>query len=444
MVKILEFLINHVVFIMLEGGTLLFLFLYLLDRLDFLRTNWLKSLLYVMMYLILSYFLIDHRDLPLPVFYIIFSSLLLSHLTNTGLSISFIVNLISYLVYGIAEMAVSIPVLALLDLSFNTAMQDGILQMKVLLIIRPLQTALIYLITRLPLKSKLFHKKGIQMNKSSTAYHLFILFLMSVFYSNLTKYMQDTKVLVASGLIFASVVILGILDTSERIKLMDIKNQLSLQQEYSRNMEFIVDAVRKEKHDYKNHISTLIALCTIGDADTIDRIRTYAQKLTSNEFQSGFHFYNTGNKYLDGLLAMKKHTADQKEIHFEVDVEMSLSNLHVDDVDLTTIVGNIVDNAFDAVMTNPPDKMKIVALSIYAEDNKCYIAVSNNGSEIAEPHKRHIFDYKYSTKNKAAGERGYGLYIVRDLTMKNNGEVTFHSNELETEFLISFRMDGVA
>ena len=218
---------------------------------------------------------------------------------------------------------------------------------------------------------------------------------------------------------------------------MDIENKLLLQKEYSKNMEQIVDAVRKERHDFNNHISTLLALCTMPGSGAADRIRAYAQKLTNNQEQKGTHLY--GNKYLDGLLSVKNNRAINKGIHFEVDVVTTLENVSVDDVDLTSIVGNILDNAFDAVLMNPPEKKKIVSLSIFDEDNRCCISISNNGIEIPEKHKKHIFDYKYSTKKKAEGERGYGLYIVKELITRNKGEITFHSNEFETEFLIAFQ-----
>ena len=87
-------------------------------------------------------------------------------------------------------------------------------------------------------------------------------------------------------------------------------------------------------------------------------------------------------------------------------------------------------------MMNPPDKKKIVSLSVFEEDDQCCISISNNGSKIPEVHQKHIFEYKYSTKDKLEGERGYGLYIVNELTQRNQGVISFRSDEYETEFLL--------
>ena len=437
----MEFILNRVIFIILEGAILLFLLLYLLGKLEFWRTDTLKAAAYIALYYILSIFLFNYRGLPITFFYIVFSILIFSYLTRTNLYLSIAVNIIVFLIYGITEMISSIIVLYFMGVPFTTAMGDDFTQMKALIFIRPIQTAMIYIATRFRVNLNYLQKSFSPKDTSSTSFLLLILFFMSVFYSNGTKYINDLGVLLSSGLMFLSVILLGILDTRERIKLINIENQLKLQQEYSRNMELIVDAVRKEKHDYKNHISTLVALCTMNEPEVLSRVKAYALKLTENINSSGFHFYNTGNKYLDGLLAVKNNIAADSDIIFEVDTETTLDsmNISVDDVDLTTIVGNIVDNAFDAVMTNPEDRKKIVSLSIYEEDGKCYISVSNNGPEIPDVHKKHIFEYKYSTKAKSSGERGYGLYIVRELILKNHGEITFRTNEFETEFLISFK-----
>ncbi|HHY82529.1 MAG TPA: hypothetical protein GX505_07605 [Clostridiales bacterium] len=303
--EILEFILNRIILIVLESAILLFLLLHILGKLDFLRTDFLKAMSFILLYLILSNFLFNYRDLPLTLFYIAFSILLLSYLTKTNLYLSIAVNIIAFLIYGITETFSSFVVLSFMGVPFSEAMNDQFIQMQALIFIRPIQIGLILLVTRFQINTSSLQKSFSSKDTSSTAYFLLILFFMSVFFSNGIKYIKNLGVLLSSGMMFLGVILLGLLDTRERIKLMNIENQLKLQQEYSRNMELIVDAVRKEKHDYKNHISTLVALCTMREPEALERVRTYALKLTENINSSGFHFYNTGNKYLDGLLAVK-------------------------------------------------------------------------------------------------------------------------------------------
>ncbi|HHU48520.1 MAG TPA: GHKL domain-containing protein [Clostridiales bacterium] len=437
----LEFILNNIFFVLLEGATLLILFLIIMDRLSFLQTYWMESLFFIICYLILHQLVSNLDRLPLTLFYFIYCILALAYLTKTSLYSSILANIIAFIIYEAIEVAVSLPVLCFMGCSVPDIKNDSLLLMKTMFIIRPIQIIITLLLTRFHIMPRLFRNKLHKKSNSSVTYYMLIVFFMAVYFIYMFRHVDDIAVLLTSGILFLTVILLSFLDKKERIKLVDIENKFILQEEYSRNMERIVDAVRKEKHDFKNHISTLIALCSMPEAGAYaaDKVKAYAQKLAKNEDLSGLHFYNTGNKYLDGLLSVKNNLAISKGIHFEVNVETTLEMISVDDVDLTSIVGNILDNAFDAVLMNPPEKKKIVSLLIFSEGNKCFISISNNGSEIPEKHKKHIFDYKYSTKEKAEGKRGYGLYIVKELVSRNKGEISFHSNEFETEFFVAFQ-----
>ena len=435
---LLLFLLNDVIFVALEGATLLYLFLYVLGDLDFFRKSPVKAIFFIVLYLVVGHVFALYREFPITLLYVLFCWLVLAYLTKTNLYLSAIASVIVFLIYGVTEVVTSIPVLAVMDLPFPAALGNRGMQAKALLVIRPIQIALIFLVTRFRFNTSFFQSQVFRKDNSSSAYLFIVLLFMSLFYSNTAKYIENIRVLVTSGLLFLAVFAMGIMDTRERMKLLDIENQLKLQKEYSRSMELVIDAVRKEKHDYQNHLSTLVALCTMDEPEAIGRVKSYAQRLTSATSTS-FRFYNTGNKYLDGLLAVKNNLAEDKGIFFEVDTEMTLEGIEVDDVDLTTIAGNIVDNAFDAVAANPEENKKIVSLDIFEEEGKCCISISNNGPEISDVHKKHIFDYKYSTKGKGEGERGYGLFIVKELVDRNNGKIIFNSSEFETEFHILFR-----
>jgi len=435
--------LNDVVFVVLEGVALLYLFLYVLGRLDFFRESPAKAVFFIAIYFIFGHIFALYRDFPITLLYMLLCWLVLAYLTKTNIWLSAAADIIVFLIYGITEVVSSIPVLAIMGLPFSTALGDRHIQAKALLYIRPIQIILLYFITRVKFNTGLLQHQFFRKDNSSSAYLFIVLLFMSIYYSNTAKYIDNIKVLLTSGFLFLSVFVLGLLDTKERMKLMNIENQLKLQKEYSKSMELVIDAVRKEKHDYQNHLSTLVALCTLNEPEAISRVKAYALRLTNNtSISTSFRFYNTGNKYLDGLLAVKNNLARDKGVFFEVDTEMTLENIAVDDVDLTTIVGNIIDNAFDAVAMNKEEDKKIVSLAIFEEDGECCISISNNGPEISDIHKKHIFDYRYSTKSKAEGERGYGLFIVKELVARNNGEITFESSEFETEFRILFHYNG--
>lgn len=210
--------------------------------------------------------------------------------------------------------------------------------------------------------------------------------------------------------------------------------------EIRKNLETITKnqaILRKERHDFANHLNTLNAMCLLKKPDTLDRMGNYISKLVNN---SNFHYNlpECGNCCIDALLSAKINLANQKSIQFEADFDFLLSDIDIDDVDLISIIGNIIDNAFDAVDMDSQTKQKIVSVYTYTESNKAYISISNNGPKIPNSHLNKIFMNKFSTKSEKEGERGFGLYITKELVTKNRGKIHVTSTEYETEFLLEF------
>ncbi|MBF8983955.1 GHKL domain-containing protein [Lutibacter sp. B2] len=240
--------------------------------------------------------------------------------------------------------------------------------------------------------------------------------------------------------IFTIFIFLGILVFKEKENLLKIDHKYKLQKEYIKNIEAINNVIRREKHDFSNHINTIHAMCILNKTNTIERIKLYLDKLSTN-LKTSYHYYNSGNDYIDGLLAVKSNIAFNKCIHLDIDFEILLNTLSIDSYDLIGIVSNIIDNSFDALIEDLTNTNKIISFSTFVEDNQLCISVSNNGPMISKENIETIFENGFSTKKNNKEDHGLGLYIVKQLITKNNGEITVSSNKHETEFLIKFNME---
>lgn len=100
-------------------------------------------------------------------------------------------------------------------------------------------------------------------------------------------------------------------------------------------------------------------------------------------FISFYHYYNSGDDYIDGLLAVKSNFAFEHNITLEVDFEQILNTAAlIDPYDLICILSNIVDNAFDAVLMNKKQKNHFI-LCYNLGQNYC-LSISNNGPPIPQ------------------------------------------------------------
>lgn len=91
------------------------------------------------------------------------------------------------------------------------------------------------------------------------------------------------------------------------------------------------------------------------------------------------------------------------------------------------VLYNLMDNA---VKFTPPHGE--IALSLYPEGNKFYLAVRNTGKGIPEPEVGRIFERFYKT-DKSRGENkkgvGLGLYMVKNIIDAHGEDITVNSKE---------------
>ena len=83
----------------------------------------------------------------------------------------------------------------------------------------------------------------------------------------------------------------------------------------------------------------------------------------------------TGDKAIDYLISSKIALAEQEQIKTKVNVEYP-HNTNIRSVDLTTILGNLLDNALEAAET-APDKLRFLNLTIRRINAMLIIKVEN-------------------------------------------------------------------
>ncbi|WP_353095178.1 ATP-binding protein [Tissierella praeacuta] len=131
----------------------------------------------------------------------------------------------------------------------------------------------------------------------------------------------------------------------------------------------------------------------------------------------------TGNHILDIILNNKYLEATKKGIDFDVKATIP-STILVEDIDLSSILFNTIDNAIEANLNCILDK-KYIKLVITKEDNFIYYKIKNSYSKIGY---KDIYRY-FNRKNNI--DSGYGLNIVKDIVYKYNGNITIDQSKHE-------------
>ncbi len=434
--------VNEWVFSFVEAIGILLFFILLNNNKYFIIKNMFKSFLFLILYTVFSYWATMYIPVGIhTIFITVFIVIALSYITNTNIYASTISVGITFIIITLIEYVILVIGISLFRLELNSIISIPIYRLYFLIAINILKFITILLMYRI--KINIFKLDIFQRENSLATFIILQVFIMSTFILSLNHVVSHPANIlmynVSLLIIYFLFIFICYLDIKERERLIKLKHKYKLQEEYVNNMETVVSVIRREKHDFANHLNTILAMCLIRKPDTYDKMHAYILKLGEN-VQKSYRFFDTGNDYVDGLLAVKSNYAFENDIHMEVDVEAPIRRAEVRDNDLTSIIGNIVDNAFEAIMGQADWKGAVVSFCTYIEDDRFFISIADNGPGIPKDSLNKVFQNGFSTKTKKKEDHGFGLYIVKKMVDRNKGKITINSTEDETEFLIEFKL----
>ena len=187
-----------------------------------------------------------------------------------------------------------------------------------------------------------------------------------------------------------------------------LRQQSNLQVSVYRDLQLRYQHSMRIVHDVKKHISALDGLI---ETDHMEEAERYKHSLYQ-ELDKLHPTFQCENKLLSVIINHALIKAEQKRIRMHLQIEpMDLSFLS--DMDLTTIVSNLLDNALEAVAELPEGKRDIYF--VMEKKMGCYLIHSENDYD----HIHHCNEQKFlSTKR---GHMGIGLTNVEMVVKKYDG-----------------------
>jgi sensor histidine kinase regulating citrate/malate metabolism len=204
--------------------------------------------------------------------------------------------------------------------------------------------------------------------------------------------------------------------------LRDRTELVSLQSQLSSNLS-ITDTLRAQTHEFDNRLHTISGLVQLEE---YDEVAALVGTLTRHRAEVREHVSKRLlNPAVAALVVAKHAVAEERGVTLELHPGSRLPDLPSEEAaDLTTVLGNLVDNAVDA-STGVDDA--VVEVWILAERGAVRVRVRDNGPGVPESLRDAIFVRGYSTKPDVLGGRGLGLPLVRLICTQRGGEVTVES-----------------
>jgi len=183
----------------------------------------------------------------------------------------------------------------------------------------------------------------------------------------------------------------------------------------------LTESLRAQQHEFSNRMHAIAGLLELG---RLREALSYVHEIrgTSADLDETLRAHIAAPQII-GLLLGKAAEAGERGIRFVVSPDTVLSEAPDRVQTLTTIVGNLVDNAFDAVAATPAPRR--VEVSIVETEHRITIRVADSGPGIAPEALPHVFDDGYTTKiGLLEGHSGLGLALVHAAAVQANGSVT--------------------
>jgi sensor histidine kinase regulating citrate/malate metabolism len=230
--------------------------------------------------------------------------------------------------------------------------------------------------------------------------------------------LSDDRVLVISRrpVVVKGSVVGAVITLRDHTELESLSGELDRAQGFS-------DALRAQAHESANRLHTVISLIELGETDhaltfAVGELQT-AQALADRVLEG------VGNRAVAALLLAKSAQAAERGIELTIGAGSALPQDLAPDDELVTILGNLIDNAFDVLTAQAPERTRRVEVASALADGGVRITVTDSGPGLTVAQASSVFTRGWSTKTARgpAGDRGLGLALVAQAVNRCGGTV---------------------
>lgn len=184
----------------------------------------------------------------------------------------------------------------------------------------------------------------------------------------------------------------------------------------------LAETLRAQEHEFANRLHVISGLIELGQYDEavsfINRSSRLHQELAASLVERG------GDPVLSALLLGKAAVASERGIVLRVSARSELPERLPQIDGIVTIVGNLIDNAFESVQQNGTGGF--VDVTLETVDGQFVVRVHDSGPGVDPGLIHEIFRDGFTTKVARQGRlrRGLGLALVHHEVTKRGGTIT--------------------
>ncbi len=183
----------------------------------------------------------------------------------------------------------------------------------------------------------------------------------------------------------------------------------------------MINTLRANTHEFLNKLQVISGLLQMGYVN--EAVGYIGNIATHHEQSTGPVLKLIRNPNVAALILGKVGSLRELDISFVLLNNSSLpeQSRYLSTNELVTLVGNLLENAMEAVNAVPTGELRAVSLQITEDDKGLLVIVSDTGEGIAEKDLPHIFKQGFTTK--AAESRGLGMWLIKEIVDRHGGSM---------------------
>lgn len=203
----------------------------------------------------------------------------------------------------------------------------------------------------------------------------------------------------------------------DRTELVALRNELAATQNTT-------DTLRAQAHEFSNRLHTISGLIELGEYDEVRRFIS-AVSTTQQQWHAEVSA-SIADSAVAALLIAKASVAAEHGAGLRLATGSRLSEVDSElAADLVTVLGNLVDNAVDALGGARDGSIEV---DISELDDAIRVVVRDSGPGVAPEIAREVFRNGFTTKAaEEGGKRGLGLALARQTCIRRQGWIDVHN-----------------
>jgi sensor histidine kinase regulating citrate/malate metabolism len=195
----------------------------------------------------------------------------------------------------------------------------------------------------------------------------------------------------------------------------------------------LAESLRSQNHEAANRLHTVVSLVEMGRTE--DALDFATEELEVAQLLTDRVVGSVSDPVVSALLLGKTAQAAERGVQLRLGDSTEVTGMPVEQRDAVTILGNLIDNAIDAVSEAAT---RIVEVEVTASSDCLRARVSDSGPGVTPAFVDKVFERGWSTKTSDGPVgRGLGLALVVQAVRSHGGRIEVGTSDLGgAEFLV--------